>query len=144
MPGYDAAKATEKQIRRAQNASTDYKDGVLSVTESPMAKAKKKKEKFKTNLNAAIDNGKWEAGLDSVSVEEWRELTAGKGAERYGSGVAAAEPKTRAFHEELAAFMVGHKAKIDAMPDATAEQRLAKMTENARGMAKFQRTRRRR
>lgn len=141
---YDAAAVTAKQIRRAQGATTDYVAGVEAVDVSPTAQAAKKKDKMRAGINAAIDSGKWEEGLASVSLEDWKAAAVKKGGDRYASGVADSEAKTRAFHEEFSAFMVGHKAKIDAMPDTTQEQRMAKMLANAKGIAGFKRTRRRR
>lgn len=141
---YDARKAVTKQIQRAQAATSDYVDGVMSVKEAPTQRAKRKLDKMKAGIIAAIDSGKVAEGLDSVSLEDWQKATSGKGGERYASGVAAAEDKSLAFHEQFATFMASHLSKIDAMPDLTAEQRIAKMVENARGISKFKRSRRRR
>lgn len=141
---YDPARAAEKQIRRAQTAATDYVAGVRAVKESPTSKAKRKKDKYRNGVLAALDSGKWEAGLDSVSLQEWQEAAAKKGGDRYAAGVEAAAGKIQQFHAEFAAFMSSHQPRIDAMPDSTPEQRIAKMVENAKGMAKFQRLRARR
>ena len=143
MP-YDPRKAGQKQVRRAQEAAQDYVDGVNTTTINPMAKAKTKKDKLKANFNAAVDNGSWEAGLDSVSFDEWKAITASKGNERYASGVEKAAADIVAFHEELAPQIARVKAMVDAMPDTTLDQRIAKASAFAREMAKFKRTRRRR
>lgn len=134
----------EKQVRRSQGASEDYVRGVRSVTEAPTQKAKTKKDKLKANFNAAVDSGKWEAGLDSVSLDDWQRATETKGSARYGAGVAEAADKIAAFHEEFQPFLEGVKKKVADMPDTTMEQRLQRMMENARSIAKFARTRRRR
>lgn len=141
---YDPKKITEKQIRRAQNATQDYVSGVENVSESPTAKAAKKKDKMRAGINAAIDSGKWEDGLMSVSLEQWKERTAKKGGERYASGVADSADRVEEFHAEFAPFMASVQAKIDQMPDTTAEQRIARMVANAQALAKFRRSRRRR
>lgn len=141
---YDAAAVTAKQIRRAQAATQDYQAGVSGVTESPTAAAAKKKDKLKAGFNAAVDSGKWEAGLASVSLDDWKAMTLKKGGERYATGVADSQQKTQDFHEQFSAFLAQHMSTIDAMPDTTQEQRLAKMMANARGIANFKRVRRRR
>lgn len=141
---YDPTAAAEKQVRRSQAASTDYVKGVMNVKEAPTQKAKRKKEKYRTGVLAALDSGKWEAGLDATTLDDWQKAAAGKGGDRYGAGVEAAKDKIGAFHQEFASFMSTHQARIDALPDTTPEQRLQKMVENAKGIAKFQRRRTRR
>ncbi len=141
---YDPKKAGEKQIRRAQEASQDYVNGVNDTQKNPMQRAKAKKEKLKLNFNQAIDNGTWEAGLDSVSFEEWKRLASSKGGERYASGVQAAADDIAAFHAEFAPHVQRTQQEIDGMPDTTPEQRLQRMLHNARSLAKFKRSKRRR
>lgn len=134
----------EKQVRKAQAASEDYIRGIRSVTESPMAKAVAKKEKFKNNLIRSIDSGKWENNTSAVPLEEWARKTETVGSPRYSEGVGAALEKTVAFQEEFLPFVRSVQEKVNSMPDATPEQRIAKMVENAKSIGKFQRMRRRR
>ncbi|MGH9459890.1 MAG: hypothetical protein ACRD1X_01640 [Vicinamibacteria bacterium] len=134
----------EKQVRKSQAATEDYVRGVEAVTEAPGVRAVKKKDKLKANFAKAIDSGKWEENTLAAGLDGWKEPTRTKGAERYASGVAASLPKLEAFHDEFIPFLRSHTAKIDAMPDATVEQRLTKMRANAEGISKFKRTRRRR
>jgi hypothetical protein len=141
---YDPKKAAEKQVRRAQEASTDYVNGVNDTQKNPMQRAKAKKEKLKLNFNQAVDNGTWEAGLDSVSFEEWKRLASTKGGERYASGVAASSDDIAAFHAEFAPHVQRVQAQIESMPDTTPEQRIARMVANARELGKFRRSKRRR
>lgn len=141
---YDPKRVAEKQVRRAQGATDDYRKGVENVSEAPTQKAKRKKDKYRNGVVAALDSGKWEAGLDSVTLEDWKKATAGKGADRYASGVEASAGKIEEFHREFGAFMEGHQARINQLPDATPEQRIQKMVENAKGIAKFQRRKSRR
>lgn len=133
-----------KQIRRAQEASQDYVAGVQGVTEAPGAKAVRKKEKLRANFNASLDNGKWEQNTAAVTKEEWINSTVEKGGQRYASGVEASRGKIEAFQADLQQYLSATKAEIDNMPDATPEQRDAKMLANVRRMRKFKRTRRRR
>lgn len=134
----------EKQVRRSQAATEDYIRGVRAVTEAPTQKAKAKKDKLKQNFIAAVDSGKWEAGLDGTTLDDWQKATESKGGARYGSGVAESQEKIIAFHEEFQPFVEAVKKKIADMPDTTQEQRLQRMMENARSIAKFHRSRRRR
>lgn len=139
-----AAEIAAKQIRRAQEAAQDYTAGVQGVTEAPSAKAIRKKDKLRSNFNAAIDSGKWENNLAAVSLEEWKTTTAEKGSARFSAGVEAARPKIEAFHQDLQNHLQATKGEIDNMPDATPEQRDARMLANVRRMRKFRRSKRRR
>lgn len=141
---YDPKKVADKQIRRAQEAATDYVDGVDSTNKNPMQRAKAKKEKLKLNFNQAIDSGKWEAGLDAISFDEWKRLAKEKGGARYAEGVSKASEDIQAFHQEFASHVAKVQAEVEAMPDTTIEQRIQRMVANARGNAKFKRTKRRR
>lgn len=133
-----------KQVRRAQEASQDYIAGVQAVTEAPGVKAVRKKDKLRANFLASVDNGKWEANTSAVTREEWQDKTVRKGGERYARGVEESKEAIMAFHEEFQPFVQQVKRELDAMPDATPEQRKAKMVANFDKMSKFKRTRRRR
>ena len=140
----DPRKVAEKQIRRAQEASQDYVDGIKGVTEAPGLKAVKKKDKMKANFLKSLDDGKYERNTAAVSLQDWQAAAETKGAPRYSSGVEAARNDIIAFQEEFQPFVDGVKRELDAMPDATPEQRKAKMLANFEKMSKFRRTKRRR
>lgn len=140
----DPSKIAEKQIRRAQEASGDYVDGVNAVAEAPGLKAVRKKDKMKSNFIKSLDDGKWENNTKAVTLEEWKSKAARKGGERYAPGVEAARDDIMAFHAEFQPFIASVKAELDNMPDATPEQRKTKMIANFERMSKFRRTRRRR
>lgn len=140
----DAMAIAEKQLRRAQAATSDYQAGIENVTEAPTHRAARKKDKYRAGVQAALDSGKYEEGLMAVGLEEWKDAAKKKGGDRYASGVAASAPKVQAFWAEFAPFQEAAKKEIDALPDATLDQRLQKMVANAKKMATFRRTRRRR
>lgn len=141
---YDPRKAAEKQIRRAQEATQDYLDGVRSPKKNPMQAAKAAKGKLKQNFNAAVDSGRWEQGLDSVTQDEWSRLASEKGAPRFAPGVEAARDDITAFHEESAAISSRIEAQVDAMPSDTLQQRIARSTAWQLERAKHKRVKRRR
>lgn len=144
MAKKSAADIAAKQVRRAQEASQDYITGVQNVTEAPGAKAVRKKDKLRANFNAAVDSGKWEQNTAAVSKDQWVAATVEKGGQRFASGVAAAQSNIEAFHNDLQQYLSQTQAQIDSMPDATPEQRKAKMNANFDRMSKFKRVKRRR
>lgn len=140
----DPKKIAAKQVRRAQEASTDYVEGVQGVTEAPGAKAVRKQDKLKQNFNASVDSGKWADATKAVSRDDWVQATVSKGGARYAAGVEEAKGKIEAFQEDLQSFLASTQSEIDNMPDATPEQRKAKMVANFDRMRKFKRRTRRR
>lgn len=127
----------DKQVRNAQNAVQDYRNGVQGTTKNPMQLAVAAIPKMRNNFNAAIDSGKVAAGLNSVPLSTWKQQTAKTGGDRYAAGVAAAAPKIVAFQTQIAPFRQQLQASLANMPTDTLDQRIAKMVANAQGMSQF-------
>lgn len=127
-----------KWAQRTGAATQDYVEGVQAVTEAPGAKAARKVEKYKQGLTDNV--GKWARNVAGVSLEEWKAATAEKGGQRYAAGAAAGESKMAAFQREFQPHLQQGLAKINAMPDTTLEQRIAKAAELARHNAKFRKS----
>lgn len=140
----DARKEVQKQINAVTSRIQEYRDGIESVEVSPGKLAVQKKDKFKNNLLQAIDSGKWESALSNLDLNEWKRKASTVGADRLSTGMVAAEDKMVQFREELIAYQTQLKQRLDAMPDATPEQREQKMLTNIREMRKFSRSTRRR
>ena len=139
MPKLTAAEATEKHARRLKGATEDIRRGVQRVTEAPGQAAAAKQEKFRQNLMAAIDSGKWARRVASVSLGEWQTLMADKGIPRIAAGVDASAGKIEDFFSQLFAHQEGLERKVQSMPDLTLEDSINRMTTWVRGMSEFQR-----
>jgi len=111
--------------------------GIARVTASPTAAAAAKQDKMKAKINAAIDSGKWAAGLRSVSLEEWKDKVTTKGLPRVAAGIDAAAPKVEKFYSQLLPHIDTVKANVSKMPDLTLEDSINRMSTFVRGMAKF-------
>lgn len=143
MAAYNADLATKKQIAGVQANVASYQEGVRKNTVHPGEAAIRAKQKMINRFNEAMNGTKFEDGCRSYDLAGYQERTATVGARNLVQGVKDAEPKTRAFHDEFSTFLDGHLAKVNAMSTDTVEDRLTKMRENALGIAKFKRTRRR-
>lgn len=143
MP-YDAQKIADKLVRRVASSTQDYRDGVMRVTTAPGVKAVQKKDKLRSNFLQALESGKWERNTSAVTLDEWQQAAASKGAERLATGVEGARDKILTFFEEFLPYVENVKKSLDQMPDATPEQRRQKMIANVEQLSKFRRTRRRR
>lgn len=137
MADLTAEQIVEKQIRRAVNATEDFKRGVRSTKKNPMERAIKAIPKMRANILRAIDEGIVAEGLASVPMSEWQESTAGKGGDRYATGVEKSKPKLLEFQRQIKPHRDALKEQIDNMPDETFEQRMARMVANAQGMRQF-------
>lgn len=135
----------EKQVKRAMAAVSDYKKGVENVEVSPTAEAAKKKDKYLSGVQAAVDDGTYEAALNAVSRESWIEDTVRKGGDRYAKGMEMAKDKIVAFQTAFSPVRDAVRKQVRAMADDTFEERMARMEANARGLHEFKyRARRRR
>ena len=128
---------TEKHARNLRAATEDIRRGIERVTASPTVAAAAKKDKMKLKLVASIENGSWEKGLRSVSLEDWKRKAAEVGVNRIGAGIDAAKSKQESFYTKLLPAVDAAKSKIASMPDVSLEDNLARATAYIREMAKF-------
>lgn len=140
MAKVTAEQFQEKHARRLKGAVEDMRRGVENVTEAPTLKAAAKKEKMKTNLMAALDNGKWERGLKRVSLEDWKGQMVNKGIGRVAAGIDGAADKVKAFATQLLPHVDAGQRDVRKMADTTLEDSINRMTTFTRHMAKFKRT----
>jgi predicted transcriptional regulator len=129
----------EKHARRLKGAVQDIRTGIEKVTESPTAKAAAKETKMVQNLQAAVSSGKWRAGLNRVSLQQWKDAAINKGLNRIAAGVDGSKDKVIAFATDLLAHEASLQGTVNKMPDLTIEDSISRATAWIRGMSKFQR-----
>lgn len=134
------AEFQEKHAKRLKASVEDVRKGIDRVTENPCEKAAAAQDKMLTNLTAAVNSGKYAAGLKRVSLPEWKRKARDIGVNRIAAGIDGAKEKTIAFAEELLPHIDRAKAKIAGMPDVTLDDNINRMCEHARFMATFKRT----
>lgn len=139
MAKLTATEFQEKHARRLKAAVEDVRKGIDRVTENPCEKAAAKKDKMLTNLTAAVNSGKWEAGLKRVSLEDWKKAARDIGVNRIAAGIDGAKSKVIAFAEVLLPHIDRQLEKIKAMPDVTLDDNINRMTHFIRGMAEMKR-----
>jgi len=140
MAKLTATEFQEKHARRLTAAVEDVRKGIDRVTENPCEKAAGKEAKMLANLTAAVQDGKWAAGLKRVSLEDWKKKARDVGAGRIAAGINAAKEKVIDFAEQLLPHIDAGKNKIKTMPDITLEDNIARMTSFVRHMSEFKRT----
>jgi len=140
MAKLTAAEFQEKHARRLAASVEDIRKGIDRVTENPCEKAAAKQEKMLANLTAAVNDGRWKAGLMRVSLADWKDKAKNVGVGRIASGINAAKGKVIAFAEQLLPHIDAGVEKLKTMPDITLEDNIQRMISMTRHMAGFKRT----
>lgn len=140
MAKLTAVEFQEKHARRLKASTEDMRRGIDRVTESPTAKAASKQDKMLAGVTAAVQSGKWAAGLKRVSLDEWKRKTRDVGVNRVAAGIDAAKEKVVAFAEDLLPHIDRGREKIATMPDLTLDDSINRMTTFTRHMATMKRT----
>jgi hypothetical protein len=139
MAKLSAKQVTEKHNRRLKQALDDMQNGVNAVTESPTKKAAAKQDKMRQNIVNAIDSGKWAAGLNRVTVDQWKDAMINKGIGRVAAGIDGSADKVEAFFNELLPHIDTGINAVQKLPDVTLEDNINRATTFMRHMAKFKR-----
>lgn len=127
----------QKWQQRTSAASQAMTDGVNAVTESPMAKAAANPQKYVDGVMRAVNDGSWVAGLNKKTLAEWKQDMIQKGIPRVSQGTQAAVPKMQNFVAKFFPILQQNMAAVNAMPNNTLEDRLAKMVQMARLNSQF-------
>lgn len=127
----------EKWRRRIGNATEDMRRGIERVTVAPGEQAAANQEAMRSNLNEAIDSGRWARRTRGVSLQDWKKAALDKGVGRVSSGAQAAEGKMASVAAELLPAVDAAAAKVRAMPKVTIEDSINRSGEFIREMHKF-------
>lgn len=119
---------TQKWMRNMGNAVNDIVDGINAVSESPAQKAIAAQDKMLQNVTQAITSGRWANQLGKVQLGDWKTKTAQKVRERLVGGVQAAQSKHQQFANWLVNRLNGVLPEINAMPDLTLNDSVARAT----------------
>lgn len=142
--GMSPEQIAEKQVRRAQAATQDYKNGVNAVKEAPGKKAAEAVDRYAQGIQKAIADGSYVDGCNSVSLSDWQARTVNKGAANYAPGVVAAQSVIADFHQQRAQAQSSIDAELSSMPRGDLETNLQRAMTQMRRMGEFKFRKRRR
>lgn len=125
MTRVDPGAAAQKWSSRLSGATTEITAGVNKVTQAPGQQAAAKADKWFQNVTAAKD--KWKRNVASVSVDDWKQSMTNIGIPRIAQGAQAKQGKYTAFASSFYPHLDAGTAKVNAMPDTTFDQRIARM-----------------
>lgn len=133
--------AADSWARGMSSSAEKMKAGVNAVTESPTAAAARASDRYLQGIQRAVSSGKWAAGLNSVSLQDWKQSMLDKGIPRVATGAQAAKGKMQNF---LAQFLPYVKAGVDqinsSMPRGDLETNIARSAAMARYNANFKKS----
>ena len=129
-----AAQYQEKWSRRLKQAAPDIKAGVERTTQNPADAAIANLDRMLAGFQDAFASGKIERGLRTVTLADWKESMTRKGLANLAAGVDGASAKVTAKAASLLAAVDAAQGAVDAMPNATFEDRLQRMTAFSRAM----------
>lgn len=138
----DPSKVAQKWSQNLSAAGERMADGIKAVTENPAQLAKAKKATMKARLMEALkDGGKYDQSMDRVTTAAWQQAALSKGVSR--ATQAASDPavvsKNQAFMSQLLPYTAQVSATVAQMPNATKEDRKARMLKAFDMMSNFKR-----
>jgi hypothetical protein len=122
-------------------ASTQrIQSGVQAVTVSPTALAARQQDAYLSGVQQAVANGRWQAGLNRVSLSDWQTAMIGKGLPRIQQGATVAKPKVEQFMTQWLPFVYSQQKALASQPRGSLEQNIARMNTFVRSLATFKRS----
>lgn len=105
-----------KWARNLGQAGTAIQAGVNAVTVSPMQKAAQRQDAYLAGVQRAVTSGKYSAGLNKVSLQQWQQAVIQKGLPRIAAGAAAGQQKMADFLGKWMPYMGQLQSKLASMP----------------------------
>lgn len=126
-----------KWKRNAAASVDDYKNGVKAVTTSPTAKAAAAVDKYARGIQEAVSSGRYVNSLNAVTLQDWQQATADKGARNFATGVSSISPRAQKAMADQQAYAESVKQQIAAMPNNTEAEAEARMLAAVRLMKAY-------
>lgn len=141
-PGPDAARMTDKYLRRTQAAASDYVTGMQNPRRDPVQAAVRAAGKYANRVQEAIRDGSYEKGVRSQNYAEAVAVATSDGGAAYTAGIGKREAKIGRVFADLAPRMGALSQAIQNMPQDTEPQREQRLLAARRGMVALGKTRR--
>lgn len=124
----------EDMVTAAKAKSKKWLDNSLKPRKDPKDRARKASVKYQTNMQAALDEKRWDAGIDAYDEGVRQETIQAVGEAGFRSGIDTKKVKIRHKIQKLQPLVAALTETLDLMPVDTSEQRGAKMLAARDGM----------
>ena len=131
------ADVAQRWANNLSAAGQKIKDGVNAVTESPMAKAAARQDAWVQGVQRARDDGSYAAGLNKVSLSDWKTAMINKGIPRIGTGATSAVPKMTSFMASFLPYVQQGQQMLQSMPRGDLSQNIGRMTAMVQYLANY-------
>jgi prophage DNA circulation protein len=136
----DAATVAQRWVNAAGAAQQRFTEGVQATTKDPTALAIAQVQKLQANFIQAVTSGRWQRNLAKAGKAGWQAATVAK-AGNYGTGIAASQDKFAAAMAPVLAIEAQLQAAINAMPNATLADSIARSAAWQTGLYNWKRSR---
>lgn len=119
-----AASATTKWLSNLTGAQTAMKTGAMAVQQSPGLLASQAADKWLNRVTASKQ--KFITNTAAVTLSSWQNAYTGVGISRAIQGAQAKQSNVTAFQNQFLPFLQQGVAKIDAMPNNTLQDGVAR------------------
>lgn len=134
----DPADWVDKQVKTMEAVGRDnYLRGIKNPKKDPIKAGIAAQPKYEAKMKDPKVLARRAEQLAKTNMDEWAVMAETLGADKLVDGVVKRKHKIERFVAKFQPLLKAHLAKIDAMPDATAAEREAKMLENKRGLEKL-------
>lgn len=127
--------AAEKWSRNLAASGEAIKNGVNAVTVSPTEKAAQRADAYAAGVAKSVADGKFQAGLRRVTLDDWKQKVLRVGLARIASGAAEAKPKMQRFLADFAPHVEAGQRMLESMPrgdlQTNIQRAIAMMQHNA-------------
>lgn len=120
----------ERWTQGAQQGTTRYTEGIQGTTVDVVGRAIAAQPKLLANVQQAITSGHWARRLSEVGTGGWKQAAIAK-AGNYATGIAAGASKYQTAMQTWLPIIQGEAQRVQAMPNATFADSLARMTSYA-------------
>lgn len=130
----------DKWASKLGAAGQSIKEGVESVTTSPTLKAASRVDAYVNGVQEAATSGRWQRGLQKVSLQDWKDAMINKGLNRITSGATAAKPKFVTFMQKLLPYQDSVVKQLENMPRGGLQENIARAVFMMQKMSEFKNT----
>lgn len=134
-----AQQLAQKWARNLGASTEAIKNGVAAVTTSPTAKAANRADAYVMGVQKAVADGKWQAGLRRVTLEDWKNSMLTKGVNRIGQGALAAQSKMESFLADFLPHVQSGVTALASMPRGDLAQNIQRAVFMMEHNSKFRR-----
>ena len=112
----------------------NYRQGIASPKKDPIEAGIAAEDKYANAMRKVIEERRRAEALKFTNIDEWYAYASNLGAPRLVEGVSKREKEVADFLAGWVPLLQEHLQKIDAMPQATDQDREQRMLANLRGL----------